>query len=203
MHTSVRMIWPEFSRRYEGRLPFMYLDIKGLVTTGIGNLADPVSLALRMPWRSADGSTATDAAIRAEWAAVKARKDLIQDPAAFKGVTELRLSSDGIDQIMTSKLLQNEAIIRQVWPAWDTFPADAQLGVLSMAWAMGPYFWQKFPRFTRHIAARDWTRAADECLISETGNPGVRGRNVANRACFLDAAFAEREITRVHWSKST
>ena len=36
MHSSVQAIFPEFSKRFEGYVHWMYLDIKGLVTTGVG-----------------------------------------------------------------------------------------------------------------------------------------------------------------------
>ena len=40
MHASVRDYFIEFNEPIENRVPYMYLDIKGLVTIGIGNLFD-------------------------------------------------------------------------------------------------------------------------------------------------------------------
>ena len=59
MRGAVRAAVLEFTARFEGSLPFMYLDFhhKGdgtldpLVTTGRGNLIDPLGAALRLPWR--------------------------------------------------------------------------------------------------------------------------------------------------------
>ena len=52
----------------------MYLDVKGLVTVGVGNLMDPVSVAQTLPFRfknkpgiSAPGSPATPDQIAQEW----------------------------------------------------------------------------------------------------------------------------------------
>ena len=47
MRPSVFAAFPGFITRFEGRLPFMYLDTKGLVTTGVGNLIDPLVPASR------------------------------------------------------------------------------------------------------------------------------------------------------------
>src|SRR5690606_6058570 len=55
----------------EGRVDCMYLDVKGLVTVGVGNLVDPVHLAERLPFRRPDGSLATREEIRAAWHTVK------------------------------------------------------------------------------------------------------------------------------------
>src|SRR5207244_2818316 len=64
--TSIRDGFLAFSRPLEGRVPWMYLDIKGLVKTGVGNLIDPVGLALKLPFvHKADGSPASEVEIRA------------------------------------------------------------------------------------------------------------------------------------------
>src|SRR4029453_7562541 len=60
-HTSIRDGFLAFSRPLEGRVPWMYLDIKGLVTTGVGNLIDPVGLASKLPFvHKGDGSPASE-----------------------------------------------------------------------------------------------------------------------------------------------
>jgi GH24 family phage-related lysozyme (muramidase) len=200
MHASVRDVWLAFNERFEGRLPFMYLDVRGLVTTGVGNLADPVDLALRMPWDFPALHRAWEDKVRAEWALVKSRRDLINSPSAFKRITDLRLTREGIDAIVSEKLNANEEhFARECWIGWATFPADAQLGIHSMAWAMGSRFYRKFPKFTQAAGRHDWVTAAAECTISERGNLGVRGRNEANRALFLRAAQTQSELGKVHW----
>lgn len=40
MHPSVRHYFVKFNEPIEARIPYMYLDIKGLVTVGVGNLID-------------------------------------------------------------------------------------------------------------------------------------------------------------------
>ena len=46
MQSAVRSAWRRFNEPLEGLTDWMYLDIKGLVTTGMGNLIDPVESAL-------------------------------------------------------------------------------------------------------------------------------------------------------------
>ena len=38
MHMSVRNYFIKFNEPIEKRVPYMYLDVKGLVTIGVGNL---------------------------------------------------------------------------------------------------------------------------------------------------------------------
>ena len=61
------------------------------------------------------------------------------------------------------KLDQMENVLKSRPPFadLDNFPAEAQLGLLSMSWAMGPKF--NFPKFQAFVAAGDWSSAATEC----------------------------------------
>jgi hypothetical protein len=49
MQASVRAAWCDFNRSLEGWVSWMYLDVEGLVTTGMGNLIDPVEAAFPLP----------------------------------------------------------------------------------------------------------------------------------------------------------
>src|SRR6185503_10062976 len=73
------------------------------------------------------------------------------------------------------------------FPAWEEWPADAQLGVLSLAWAVGAGFAPKWPKFTAACLASDWAGARENCTLREEKNPGVIPRNQANRRLFANA----------------
>ncbi|MFF0476587.1 peptidoglycan-binding protein [Streptomyces sp. NPDC004284] len=64
----------------------------------------------------------------------------------------------------------------------ESWPADAQLGLFSMAWALGPAF--KFPKFQTAARQQDWLTTARESKMTETGNAGVIPRNVRNALLF-------------------
>jgi hypothetical protein len=172
----------------------MYLDIKGLVTTGMGNLIDPVEAALHLAWHKADGTTATADQVRQEWNRIKANLPLAHLGAqAARRVATLHLDEADIDTLILGKLDHDEAILKAnpAFADFDIWPADAQLGLLSMGWAMGPGFGSRFPHFSTACAAGDFTTAANDCAISTIGNPGVARRNAANRQAFLFAANAQ------------
>ncbi len=189
MRTAVSKAFKSFSTKFEGYLTYMYGDVKNLVTTGMGNLIDPISTARNLPWVNSDGSAASFQQITDAWNAVKARTDLASKGGkAYESVTSIRLTEAGIDQLIQSRLASNEKTLRGTYPDYDSWPADAQLALLSMAWAMGPAF--KFPSFTKAIkkSPPDFTTAAAQCKMDETGNAGLKPRNVANKKLFLNAA---------------
>ena len=186
MHPIVKSVFSNFTAKFEGSIDHMYLDVLGLVTVARGNLIDPITMALGLPFERGGVRVSRDE-IAAEWRTVKARQDLARVGArSFKSITSLRLSTRGIDDLVISKLLETEAYLKKRFPEFDMWPADAQLGVLSMAWAMGAGF--KFKTFEAAVLKRDFVGAAAACKMNETGNPGLIPRNVANRLLFLNAA---------------
>jgi len=59
-----------------------------------------------------------------------------------------------------------------------------------MAWACGAGFVRIFPRLAKALDVGDFAAAARECHINETGNPGLKPRNVANKMLFRNASRA-------------
>ena len=197
MRTSVQANARAFNERFEGSLSFMYLDQEGYVTTGEGNLIDPMTIAMGLPWQ-VDGRDATPAEISNAWSAVKARTDLEKNGGgAYASVTNLRLTSEAITNLVLAKLGQDEDTLRKYFPQWDNFPADAQLGILSMAWAMGPAFPQTFTSFTEAANSGDWATAAAQSQMKPT--PGIAPRNTANLLLFTNAATPGIDPAELYW----
>jgi GH24 family phage-related lysozyme (muramidase) len=193
MQASVRAAWCDFNRSLEGWISWMYLDVKGLVTSGMGNLIDPAGAALTLPWVDGTGAAASQADIQAEWQQVKGNLALAHQGAnAAKQVTTLRLGDSDIGALVLAKLDHNENILKSyaAFSRFDAWPADAQLGLLSMAWAMGPGFGPNFPHFAQAVDAGDFATAAGDCEMNASANPGLVRRNAANRQAFLYAAGA-------------
>jgi GH24 family phage-related lysozyme (muramidase) len=193
MHVSVQGVFRAFNEPFEGVVHHMYLDIKGLVTVGVGNLIDPVGEAVILPFQFKESErSATKAEIEAEWKTLKANTALAKKgyKAAAK-VTDLELSDEAIGRLIQKRLLANEKSIRKQEPfaKWDSWPADAQLGVLSMAWAMGASAFVRFPKFSESCRVMDFTAAAAQCKITDADNPGVTPRNEANQLLFRNAAL--------------
>ncbi len=176
-----------FSTTFEGCVPFLYGDVKGLVTIAIGCLVDPVEMALDLPLLHEEtGLPATRPEIFAAWSQVKARRDLAPHGGmAYRNVTTIRLSPDGIQHVVMGKLRQVDAFMGQRFPGYEDWPAAGQLLVLSMAWAAGSAF--RAPRFSAAVNGLDFATAANECHLADADNPGLRPRNAANRLLAMEA----------------
>ena len=198
MRQSVQTQFRSFNEPLEGVVKYMYLDIKGLVTVGVGNLIDPVSAALELPfqWKNKPGvkkpgGAATKAEIQTEWQKLKDDQTLAhKGHRACAKVTDLELSDASIDDLISRRLLSNQGFLKKqkAFADFENWPADAQMGLLSMAWAMGPGGPRAFHTFSAACATADFDVAAENCRMSEVGNPGLVPRNRADKLCFHNAA---------------
>ena len=180
-----------WSTMFEGYETFMYTDVKGLVTTGIGNLIDPIASALVLPWQRPDGSVASANEITGSWHAVKAAWPDVQSVACGR-LTTLRLPRAAVATLVAGKLRQNDAYLAARFSEYASWPADAQLALNSMAWAMGPGF--NFPALKAALVAGDFAAAAKNCTINPAGNPGVIPRNTADEILFANAAVVSSGV---------
>lgn len=190
MHKDVKRFFPKFTAQFEGRIPWMYQDIKGLVTVGLGCLIDPANTAQGLPWvHISDGHPASTGEIDREWITIKRAKGLAQKGhIAAAMLVSLKLTETGIDLLAQRRLELDERFLKSSFSDFEEWPADAQLGMLSMAWAMGCGFTAKFPKFAAACKSHDWATAAKECLIRTTNNPGLIPRNTANVKLFQTAS---------------
>jgi len=203
MHVT-REQYHAFSTPLEGRVPGMYCDVLGLITCGVGNLIDPIEAAEKLPWTLADGKRAELGQVRADWHKLK-------DNSAFYAkrhwrfaleATECRLTEAAIDELVSHALDLNEAQMQKTFPEWDSFPADAQLALMSMCWAVGAGWPAKFGTMKACVLKQDWEGCVATCKIREEGNPGVVPRNAKNRFCLHNAAIVKAsgsDGTVLHW----
>lgn len=182
----------------------MYLDVFGLVTIGIGNLIDPLPVGLQMVNKTT-GQPASDSDIQAEWARVKNAKVLIPlGWRAFQRICTLQMTDDGVAQLVQHRMDTNEAYLLRRFSTWDSWPAAAQLGTHSIAWAAGAGWLA--PHFDAAVKAGDWQACAGNpgdanvdptCrghawlsdgmgpdVTNRPKNPGLRPRNLANKLLF-------------------
>ena len=179
MKPAAQAAFVAFNAPLEGVLAWMYLDILGYVTTGMGNLVDPVQQALTLPWKRPAGSLASADEVAAAWQAVDACRTApkgqrqsglaTQYGGAFEHVTEIRLDHDGINACVAHQIAANEIFMRKYFPAFDALPADAQLCLHSMAWAMGPGFAATFQKFRDEINAGQYAAAEPDAVFRGSG----------------------------------
>lgn len=221
MYASVRSSFVGITEPLEGRVDHFYADVRGLVTIAYGVLVDPVSIATSLPMLRADGTPATSAEIVTDWQFVKGEcceQYADSSKCAWRGsgracmahdghreaakITRLRLSAEGVEAVTLRKLDQVNKQLVTRFPAFESWPADAQLATLSLAWACGAGF--RFPRLDAALRRRDFAVAALECKIA-VDRGTIKKRNVMNAQCYRNAALvvaAHLEPSKLYWPMS-
>lgn len=203
MRASVAAVFPGLTEKFEGRVSCMYLDIRGIVTTGLGNALFLVTDALSLPWTvGSSGPPATPVQIADEYDAVKSNHALATGgwKAAMRA-TSLRLSDGAINALLIRRASDMWCILEQRFDFVDASCADAQLGLLCMSWADGAMF--VFPKFEAALRAGNLATfdpetgellpgcCAYECVSNvDAGgvhNAGLVARNAATRKLFIAA----------------
>lgn len=168
---------------YEGVCNFMYLDTKGLVTTAIGVLIDPMRYAVTLPWVHKDMVTpATKEEIAAEWNKLKFMcQGMAQGGGGkFEKITGLRLTRAGLNHAVLEKRLLMEGQLEKRFKNLALWPGDGQMGLLSLSWAAGAAF--HAPKFQVHADAMNFAGCADECIVHTARDP-------VNKELFRNAAM--------------
>ena len=147
MYPSVQNSFIAFNEPLEDRVPFMYLDVKSLVTTGIGNLIDAddpkhfgtnahlLPDAYNLGWSDQHSHVAASRdEIDQEYRTVKFSGTAGRPIQERKLVTRLRITDVVIDQFVISKLHQMENRLqgRTEFADLQNWPADAQLALFSI-----------------------------------------------------------------------
>ncbi len=186
MRDVVQKAFPLEVAKFEGRTTWMYLDTKALVTCGVGNLIDPVSEAVKLSWLRLDDTPATEEEIRADWWGIKGTPSLaLRGARAARSVARLHLADESVDALVAAKRDEFWHHLLAYFPDANDWPADAQMGLLLHAWAVGPHGYRRhWPRMSAALDSRDWLAVSDECVI-----PKARAeRNDAHQRCFMNAA---------------
>ncbi len=122
---------------------------------------------------------------------------------AFKTITQLQLRDEVIKDMVIkhAQTLENLLIKTDYYANFKNWPADAQLGLIGIAWGIHPtpsHGWLKFPELCKN---EKWNEAAEECRIS---SPLAEGRNAAHKLAFKNAAQAkidDHDISLLFWPR--
>jgi len=140
------------------------------------------------------GKPASPADIETEWKLVKAKqewKNLKDYLLKFATITNLELKEEAIIALALKKadVMEKELKHHPAFRDFDIWPADAQLGLLSMTWALGTTKLKNgWPSFNAACKKQDFDVAVNHCEISAVGNPVLALRNDENKKLFNNAA---------------
>lgn len=180
-----------------------------VIRARLNNVVSPAAMApaLRLPWKfKGPGWSKTNpvalegivsqSTIADAWTTVKRQNEVVPDFSqrggfAYQDLTPLTLDMDGMRTLFASTLASFDKTLASRYTQYETAPADAQLAILSMSWAMGPAF--NFPQFKTAFEARDWAKAGELSFFKGGGGtPEKRtGRNADNVIMFNNAAVVE------------
>lgn len=219
MRQSVFDAFVRFSQPLEGLTHNPYLDVKGLLTVGLGCLIDPPETAASLPWTFADGSGVPAAEVLAQLRALKSQQGLKSyrfDSPAVLNATTIRITDAGVLDVASKRMLANEALFAKAFPGYGAWPADAQLFAHSMAWAIGAGWPSIFgncsrllksepPQFLLAATGSPTAHPGDASApsdISAHNNAGIVPRNAQNRLLLSNAQIViDRGLPRdvLYW----
>lgn len=171
-------------RAHEGCIDHMYLDTRGNVTIGIGQLVpsadDAKSLKLYM---RDSGEPADDQQIVDEYNTVMAQQAGLA-AQRYKQFTKLELRHGDIEAMLDHHIDEFAGDLDREISGFEQFPDAAQEALMDMAFNLGVSgLVHKFPKLINAASHQDWDTCAAECERRGIGDD----RNRATRALFDSA----------------
>jgi GH24 family phage-related lysozyme (muramidase) len=176
--------------RFEGSVGWMYRDVAGYVTVGIGNLIHDADDAMKFPFVvvNGHGRAATSAEINADFGRViaLARGMMAKAYRAPSGM-EIELTDEAIRELAIGRL-RSEFLpgLSRLCKGFETFPAPARAALVDLSWNLGLRGLETFGHMLAAVDRRDWAAAAEHCH-RRTSRPE---RNDWCRAKFFEASGA-------------
>jgi len=168
---------------FEGIVPWMYLDTRGYVTVGVGEMLATAARAQSLGFVDADNEPVGADAILADYNRV-----LDLPPAKLAGFYRSggspTLPHAQIDSLLMEHLTHFDNQLKQQFASYSTFPDPAKLGLLDMIYNLGVTgLFKGYPTFMGHVEKQDWSNAAGQC---HRNGPGL-ARNDWTKQQFLAA----------------
>ena len=148
---------------FEGKVVYMYLDTRGYVTVGVGNLVSSVAEAEKLPFVNTDtGNTATADEIETSFTTVS-KMAYPHKPAYYKQKPSIELKDETIKS-MAIKRLKGEFVpgLRRIFANFDRYPKPAKLALVDMIYNLGERGLQKFKKLIAAAEKGHWREAADD-----------------------------------------
>ncbi|HEY6945085.1 MAG TPA: hypothetical protein VI431_08080 [Candidatus Acidoferrum sp.] len=169
---------------FEGTVPWMYLDTRGFVTVGVGELLANSAKAQTLTFVDPSGQPSTPDAILDEFNRVSSLAPA-KVSAFYRTPTSPVLPHTAIDTLLMNHLNFFDGQLAGRFPSYTGFPDPAKLGLLDMIYNLGVTgLFKGFPHFMGVVDKQDWLGAAANCH-----RVGPRqARNDWTRQQFLAAA---------------
>ncbi len=165
------------TKLYEGEVPYMYLDSKGLVTVGVGFYMPTSDDATKFAFNKPDGSEATAAEIVEDYAAVQ-QMDANRVASYYKRPEGLTMTEDAINSKLAEEIESFGGELAGIYSDFDGLPDNVKQALFDMIFNLGATNLRKgWPSFNKALANQDWAEAAKQshrrAPVSEARNDYV------------------------------
>jgi len=120
---------------FEGRVGWMYLDTRGLVTVDVGVMLPNVGAALKLPF-TFDGRSAGSDEIRRDYARVKGMTAR-RGPGYYVCHASPRISAADGDVLLRARVAEMDVELHAGLPGYTAAPDAAKRGLLDMRYNLG------------------------------------------------------------------
>jgi hypothetical protein len=177
---------------FETAVPWMYLDTRGLVTAGIGQMLPDAASAQALAFLLPDGAPAPPDAIGADFQRVRALAPS-QGSHAYRSPTSPTLTADTMAALLGAVTTANDTILRGRVMGYDGFPDPAKLALLDMLYNLGePRLFSEYPLLLAAVDNQHWLLASQQC---HRAGPSL-ARNAWTRDQFLAANTPKPHLAR-------
>ena len=169
---------------FEGSIPWMYRDTRGLATVGVGQMLPSAASAQALDFADSAGAPATPAAILADFHRIQAMAPAM-NANAYRTASSPLLPDDAISSLLLQRVTEFDGQLAARFGSYGNFPDAAKLGLLDMIYNLGAHgLFSGFPTFMTFVDRTDWANAA---LQSHRVGPSAE-RNAWTVAQFQAAA---------------
>src|SRR5205807_514531 len=126
-----------FVAPFEGNIPHMYVDTKGYVTVGIGNMLPNVTAARLLAFVNRTTKNAASADdISADYKAVSTQPKA-KAARWYRQFTRLDLPDVAVNALFRARIDDFRKQLIKSYPRYESYPDAAQLAMLDMAFNLG------------------------------------------------------------------
>ena len=169
---------------FEGIVPWMYLDTRGFVTVGVGEMLATPARAQSLGFVDADNNAVSPDQILAEYNRVLSLPPE-KTAAIYRASRSPTLPHASIDSLLMDHLTFFDRQLSQQFADYSSFPDVAKLGLLDMIYNLGTTgLFKGYPTLMGLVQKQDWSNAANQCFR----NGPSATRNDWTKQQFLAAA---------------